>query len=220
VAQAEQAARAALAPAAHRSLAKRRGSGEKPEPAVLFGHRLRPGALPDPEEETLALEIRLRCTEGMLLSLDREARLAFVLGEIFELSGDDAAQVLELEPAAYRKRLSRARQSLLSFMREPCGVYDEQNACRCKRQVAPALAAGRLERADLPLARHPLSADAKRRLPMSVDAERVQRGAREVSELMRVADVMRGHPDYATPARVLQQLRELLAAGRFELLRD
>ena len=70
-------------------------------------------------------EIRLRCTEGMLLSLDRESRMAFILGEIFELSGDAAAQVLELEPAAYRQRLSRARQQLLGFMRERCGVYEE-----------------------------------------------------------------------------------------------
>jgi len=194
------------------TLAERLDAGMKSE--------IDPSEAADPEAETLTLEIRLRCTEGMLLSLDRESRMAFVLGEIFELSSEDAAEVLELEPAAYRKRLSRARQLLLGFMRERCGVYDEKNPCRCARQVKPALAAGRLERDELPLARHGVRGDQKRHLPLSVDAEGLQRGAREVSELMRVADVMRSHPDYATPDRVLEHLRDLLSTGRLELLRD
>jgi RNA polymerase sigma factor (sigma-70 family) len=177
---------------------------------------------PDPEAEVLSLEIRLRCTEGMLLSLDRESRIAFILGEIFELPGEEAAQVLGVEPAAYRKRLSRARQLLLSFMRERCSIYDERNPCLCQRQVAPAIAAGRLQREDLPLARHPLRSEPKPQLqlPLSAAPERVERGAREVSQLIRVADVMRSHPDYASPEVVLHQLRELLATGRLELLRD
>src|SRR5882724_1812552 len=87
-------------------LRAKRGRREKLDFDTL-GQRLDAGmrsavdanAPPDPEAETLALEIRLRCTEGMLLSLDRESRMAFILGEIFELSSEDAAEVLELEPA-------------------------------------------------------------------------------------------------------------------------
>lgn len=63
----------------------------------------------DPESAALTRELRLRCTEAMLLSLDRELRIAYVLGDILNLSGDEAAEVLEIDPAAYRKRLSRAR---------------------------------------------------------------------------------------------------------------
>ena len=44
----------------------------------------------------------------MILSLDRELRIAYILGDIFNLSGEGAAEVLEIDPAAYRKRLSRA----------------------------------------------------------------------------------------------------------------
>ena len=42
---------------------------------------------PDPEGEALARELRLRCTEAMILSLDRELRIAYVLGDIFNLAG-------------------------------------------------------------------------------------------------------------------------------------
>ena len=60
----------------------------------------------------------------MLLSLDRELRIAYVLGDIFNLSGEEAAEVLEIDPATYRKRLSRARVRLHDFLRGWCGVFD------------------------------------------------------------------------------------------------
>jgi hypothetical protein len=57
----------------------------------------------------LAEEVRLSCTQSMLQCLERGERVAFVLGDIFELSSADAAWILETSPAAYRKRLERAR---------------------------------------------------------------------------------------------------------------
>jgi len=40
-----------------------------------------------------------------------------------------------------------------------------------------------------------------------------------VTELMRVAEVLRDHPDYAAPESLVARLRELLASRRLELLR-
>jgi DNA-directed RNA polymerase specialized sigma24 family protein len=54
-------------------------------------------------------ECKIVCTQGMLMCLDREHRLAFVLGEILELAGDEAAAIARAEPATFRKRLQRAR---------------------------------------------------------------------------------------------------------------
>src|SRR5499427_6949245 len=55
----------------------------------LLDERLRTGlgdpADPaDPMSELMVREVRLRCTEGMLLSLDRELRIAYLLGDVFE----------------------------------------------------------------------------------------------------------------------------------------
>jgi RNA polymerase sigma factor (sigma-70 family) len=67
-----------------------------------------------PEAMLLAEEVRLSCTQSMLQCLERGERIAFVLSDIFELSSPDAAWILDISPAAYRKRLERARQLLKS----------------------------------------------------------------------------------------------------------
>ena len=54
----------------------------------------------------MAEEVRLSCTQAMLLSLDRDQRLSWILAEIFELAGDEAAAILEIDPATHRKRLA------------------------------------------------------------------------------------------------------------------
>ena len=51
----------------------------------------------------------------------------------------DSGEVLEIEPATFRKRLSRARTRLYRFMKERCGVFDPRNECRCQGQVACAV---------------------------------------------------------------------------------
>ena len=64
-----------------------------------------------PEATLLAEEMRLSCTQAMLQCLERGERIAFVLSDIFELSSADAAWVLEITPASYRKRPDRPRQA-------------------------------------------------------------------------------------------------------------
>ena len=71
--------------------------------------------LPEAEQSLLVQEIAISCMQGMLLCFDRDLRMAYILGEIFEVSGDDAAYILAISPAAYRKRLSRARRLLRGF---------------------------------------------------------------------------------------------------------
>jgi predicted RNA polymerase sigma factor len=66
------------------------------------------------DDELLAQEVMVGCTQGMLLRLDREHRMAFVLGEVLGFSGDEAADVCGIAPAAFRKRLQRARERISS----------------------------------------------------------------------------------------------------------
>ena len=82
----------------------------------------------------------------MLQCLDTDHRIAFVLGEILELTGSEAAQVLEIEPATFRKRLSRARATLAEFLQANCGVAQPDAACACHRRLDRALELGRVQR--------------------------------------------------------------------------
>jgi hypothetical protein len=82
----------------------------------------------------------------MLQCLDGDHRIAFVLGEIVGLSSPEAAEVLGIEPAAFRKRLSRARTTLVDFLRSNCGVFEESAPCRCHFRVERALTLSRVRR--------------------------------------------------------------------------
>jgi RNA polymerase sigma factor (sigma-70 family) len=164
----------------------------------------------DPEAEAVAREIRLRCTEAMILSLDRDLRIAYILGDIMGLSGEEAAEVLEIDAAAYRKRNSRARERLYRFLRGWCGVFDPRNPCQCSKQVDAAVARGIVAPDDLYLTKHP-ARPSKSTLDRATD---------EMTGLLRVAEVMRGPSSYLAPTTLVQGLRELLQSKRLELLRE
>ena len=58
----------------------------------------------------------LACTCGMLLCLDREQRLAYILGAILDVSDSVAAEVLEITSESFRQRLARTRRDLRNFV--------------------------------------------------------------------------------------------------------
>ena len=80
-------------------------------------------------------EAKIGCLMAMLLCLDRDHRMAFVLGDIFEASDAVAAEVLGISADNARQRLARARQQLRQFLTGRCGLLDETGACRCARKT-------------------------------------------------------------------------------------
>ena len=103
---------------------------------------------PDEAEHSLLIEeVKVGCSLGMLQCLDRPHRLAYVLGEIFEMSGPEAAEALGISPDLFRKRLQHARTAILIFTRKHCGLVSDAAACSCNQQVPAALRAGKI-RAD------------------------------------------------------------------------
>src|ERR1700758_3290899 len=75
-----------------------------------------------PDRNLLVTEAMLACTSGMLICLDREQRLAYILGAILGVSDTVAAEVLELTSENFRQRLARARRDLRNFMNDKCGL--------------------------------------------------------------------------------------------------
>jgi RNA polymerase sigma factor (sigma-70 family) len=109
------------------------------EQGLAFGATAPP---PSPEERALAKEVRLTCTQGMLLALGRDERLAIVLVDVLGLDAPEAAEVAEVTHEALRKRLSRARARLEAFMQAKCGVFSEDAPCRCEKQIAAKQSVG------------------------------------------------------------------------------
>lgn len=106
------------------------------------------GAAPDAYDAVLLQQVKLGCGRAMLLCLDDDLRVAYTLGEILEVPGPEAAEILGLSPAAYRKRVSRARQTVNANLQKVCGVANDQAACRCEKRVKPARRLGRLDDRD------------------------------------------------------------------------
>ena len=159
-----------------------------------------------PDQALLEREVKIGCTHAMLLCLDREHRLAYILGEVFELPGEEAAAVIGVSAAAYRKRLSRARTRLREFMRAHCGLVSDAAACRCSRRITPAIASGRVDPDRLLFVQRTSAADA------------VLAGTAEMDELHRIASIYRATPDYSAPARLADAVRTLLESRQFRLL--
>ncbi len=110
--------------------------------------------IPQPERALLVEEAMTACMTGMLLCLNREQRLAYVLGAVFELTDTVAAEILDISPATFRKRLQRARADLHNFMNGHCGLINKNNSCRCARKTRAFFEAGHLDRYELTFQRN------------------------------------------------------------------
>src|SRR5260370_40650813 len=113
------------------------------------------------------------CAGGMVICLDRRHRLAYILGEVLERGEDEAAAILEISPAAFRKRLSRAREQMGAFLRAHCGIANPDDPCRCEKLVPAAIAAGLVDPDRLVLSRLPHREADRRHL----DVERIRTAA-------------------------------------------
>jgi RNA polymerase sigma factor (sigma-70 family) len=162
-----------------------------------------------PDQPVLEEEVKIGCTQAMLLCLERDERIAYILGDVFELRSDDAGQVLGIEPSAFRKRLSRARARVRAFMRGHCGLVNADAACSCSRRVQPAIRRGRVNPAHLLFARR--GVPAPRRLP-------VLEAVDEMERLHEIAAIHQSHPLYRAPDRVVAEVRRVLQSVAVRLL--
>ena len=167
-----------------------------------------PRSLPEAQQGLVVEEIRLSCLQGLLLALDRDQRLVYLLTEVFDVTGAQGAHILNIDSAAYRKRLSRARARLNDFMLRCCSLINPDNPCQCRRQARSGLAEGWISPDRLRYVGAPCRAkyhpDALRRLA-------------ELDELQRVAVLFKTSPDFAAPDSLAAGIRAVVGSGRYEL---
>lgn len=170
----------------------------------MFAADLESGLVADPpkapDDALLLNELRISCTMAMLLCLKMESRLAYVLGDIFELDHGEASQILELTPATYRKRLSRARSEVEAFTSRHCGIVSTSAKCACPRRLPAAMEARRVQRGH-----YPNSANAKE----GYADIRAQVGA--VIEDLKTFKLHRSVPHHECPEAIRVALTEILS---------
>jgi RNA polymerase sigma factor (sigma-70 family) len=87
-------------------------------------------------------EVKISCMFGMLLCLNREQRLIYILGGIFGVSDKIGAEIMEISRANFRQKLSRARKDLYNFMNNKCGLVHPENPCHCDKKTKALIDSG------------------------------------------------------------------------------
>jgi RNA polymerase sigma factor (sigma-70 family) len=159
-----------------------------------------------PETTLLVDEARISCVMGMLLCLDREQRIVFLLGEILDTNDVIGAELLGTTRANFRQKLHRAREQLTQFMNGRCGLVDAGNPCRCARKTSAFVRDGIVDPGNIRFARGHLA-------QLTVDAQRCDR---ELATLLTDAheQLRRLYPLFAAPD-VTERLAALLNSSEF-----
>jgi len=155
------------------------------------------------EDAVLHRQIKNLCSRALLHCLDGDHRIAYILGDILELPSQEAAEILEIEPAALRKRLSRARAQLGDFLGRYCGMVNPAAPCACHRRVDRALALGRVRR------------DAAPPATLEPEPELVTLRAQihALKEAERVSAYYRSDPDLPSRRDFVATVRSLVATS-------
>ena len=162
-----------------------------------------------PDQALLVEETRASCMQGLLQCLSRELRLAFVLGQVFEVTSDEGAYILGITPAAFRKRLSRGRDGIRRFLTRNCGLVRPDNPCSCARQAVYDIEVGWIAPDHLRYADSRTSAERR---------DEIRDRLRELDEMGRVAALFRAYPGRGPSESFVGLVKELLDSGRYRLL--
>jgi RNA polymerase sigma factor (sigma-70 family) len=156
----------------------------------------------------LVAETRFRCIQGFQQCLDRDHRLAFVLGSVMEVSSAQGAYILDITPAAFRKRLSRARARLHGFMSQRCGLINPNAGCRCARAagISAQAGAGAQQSGEFSLC------------PGQELSPAFLESLKEMDEMGRMSALFKSYSNMAAPERFLKELKNMIASDRFQVL--
>jgi hypothetical protein len=105
------------------------------------------------------------------------------------LSDTEAADALEIDQAAFRQRLRRARALVTRFVQLKCAIVSPAAICRCERRVAQALRLGRVERG---------RSSSGTQDPPAPGIEQVRASIAKLERGRAAAALMRSNPDFTT----------------------
>jgi RNA polymerase sigma factor (sigma-70 family) len=166
---------------------------------------------PTAPSKMLEIEARLRCTQALLTVMDRPHRLAFILGVVMDISSREGACILEISPAAFRKRISRARGHLMTFLTNHCGLFDRANRCSCSGVLANHLQNRWI------LQDQPVFMTSAFRVESN---ETLKDCLRELDELSKVTVLFKSFPNAPYPNDRSKMIKEILREDKYRVLAD
>lgn len=165
----------------------------------------------DPMQELIVEEFRIACLQMVLLGLDRRHRLAYILGVIFNVSGKQGAEILEIKPATFRKRFQRSKDRIQNFLLTNCALIRPGNPCLCKRQADYAVVTGHTDKNAFLFTNNPCYV---RHSPTAIN------NLIELDELQRISILIKNNLRIMAPNVFVDNLRSLIESNQFQLLRQ
>lgn len=159
------------------------------------------------EEELLAEELKMSCTNVMLQCLDPESRCIYVLGIMFRADSRLCGDILGMTPEAYRQRLSRIRKKVGGFLGKYCGL-SETGSCNCRKRVGYAIQSQRLQPQNLEYSK-------LKKLDNDVSVG-FKQAMEEMDELSLIFAEL---PKYHSPAVIRDFLNQLLSSDNMSIIK-
>jgi len=164
-----------------------------------------------PERDVLQEEARFVCMQSVLACLEKELRIAFILGDLYEVTSKEGAFILGITPVTFRKRLSRSRTHLQNFMLKHCGIVNKNNTCRCDKNAARRL-------------KQCLATPGKKTFIIKEVAAKNRDDAvahwKELSEIHRTVAMFRRYPEYQSPDSFTNIVRDLVDSGKYKFFNN
>lgn len=164
-----------------------------------------------PERDVLLEEVRFDCMQAVLTCLEREVRIAVILGDSYDVTSKEGAFILGITPEAFRTRLSRGRKRVQEFMEKHCGLVNKNNACRCHRHAAKNLEQGQAIAGKKTIVKQEVAAKGR----VEVIAH-----LRELSEIDRTVEMFRRYPEYKSPDSFSHIVRGLIDSGKYQVFSE
>ncbi|MCG8683476.1 MAG: sigma-70 family RNA polymerase sigma factor [Desulfobacterales bacterium] len=160
------------------------------------------------EQDLMVQEMRIVCVQGLFQCLDRHHRIAYILSATMDVTGPEGAAILDITPANFRKRVSRARKRIQDFLVHNCDLFDQKNPCNCHVQAVSAVNADLMDPSEL---EHLDRSDSR------MTKKKAAKRLKEMDVLSRQVALMRSHPEYLVPGTIVGRIREMLDTGTLGL---
>lgn len=152
------------------------------------------------EINLLEEEVKVSCTHGLLHCLNPTNRLIYILGDVLDFNSTEAAEILEITPASFRKQLSRSRARIKNFLTAKCGLVNPDNSCRCKRKIDFLIDQEMINPQGLRFAHH---------TDRSIDL------MHKIDSLDKTLSVFRSVPVLSAPKEVLTEVKQMIKSTTF-----
>lgn len=150
------------------------------------------------EQNLLIIEAKVGCSNAMLQCLNAENRLVYIIGEILEFNSTEAAFILEMTAVNFRKRLSRSKQKLHSFIHQNCGIVHPNNSCRCHKKVDDAIDKKRINANQL----------------LFVPSEETTELIDTINKIQTEVGLYQSNPDYDSPEEILAGIKQIISTNQ------